>query len=172
VNPDTLSYLDDVYQGRINTLYSNPHTVEEAVVRADLVIGAVLVAGARAPRLVTEAMVKKMQPGSVVVDVAIDQGGCIETAKPTTHDHPTYTLHGVVHYGVTNMPGAVASTATFALANTTMRYAVRIADQGIVAAAAADPALARGLNTWKGRCTHKAVAQSLGLEYTPVSQIL
>src|SRR5262249_3485686 len=128
ISPDTLAYVDDVYQGRINTLYSDPLTIEESVTRADLVIGAVLVAGAPAPRLVTEDMIRKMQPGSVVVDVAIDQGGCIETAKPTTHDNPTFTLHGVIHYGVTNMPGAVANTSTYALANATIRYGIKLAD--------------------------------------------
>jgi alanine dehydrogenase len=167
VNPDALNYMDDVYQGRINTLYSDPHTIEESVVKSDLVIGAVLVAGARAPRLVTESMIKKMEPGSVVVDVAIDQGGCIETAKPTTHDEPTYTLHDVVHYGVANMPGAVPRTSTFALANATIRYALRIAEHGLEKAAAADLPLARGVNTYKGRLTHKAVAQSLNMEYSP-----
>ncbi|HJZ83662.1 MAG TPA: alanine dehydrogenase [Polyangia bacterium] len=168
INPDTLSYLDDVYQGRINTLYSDPHTIEDSVSRADLVIGAVLVAGARAPRLVTEAMVKRMEPGSVIVDVAIDQGGCIETARPTTHDNPTYVVHGVVHYGVTNMPGAVAHTSTFALANATIRYALKIADAGLMPAALSEPALGRGINTLAGKCTHKAVAASLGLPYVPL----
>jgi alanine dehydrogenase len=166
INPDTLNYLDDVYQGRINTLYSDPVTIEDSVTRADLVIGAVLVAGARAPRLVTEEMIRKMQPGSVVVDVAIDQGGCIETAKPTTHDKPTFALHDVIHYGVTNMPGAVAQTSTFALANATIRYAQKLADGGL-GALDYDRALAKGLNTFQGKVTHKAVAQSLGLPFAP-----
>ena len=135
INPDTLAYVDDIYQGRVNTLYSDPVSIEESVSRADVVIGAVLVPGARAPRLVTETMIKKMEPGSVIVDVAVDQGGCIETCHPTTHDDPTFTVHGVVHYCVANMPGAVAHTSTFALNNATLAYGVKIADQGIVAAA-------------------------------------
>jgi alanine dehydrogenase len=171
VNPDTLNYLDDVYQGRINTLYSDPHTIEDSVSRADLIIGAVLVAGARAPRLVTEEMVRRMEPGTVVVDVAIDQGGCIETAKPTTHDNPTFTVHGVVHYGVTNMPGAVPRTSTFALANATIRYALRIADRGVLGAAEGDPALGRGINTFRGHCTHKAVARSLELKHVAFQSV-
>jgi alanine dehydrogenase len=171
VNPDTLKYVDDIYTGRVSTLYSDPHTVAEWVKRADLVIGAVLVAGARAPRLVTEEMVRSMEHGSVIVDVAIDQGGCIETAKPTTHDHPTHTVHGVIHYGVTNMPGAVAHTSTFALANATIAWGKRIADKGIVAAATDDRSLQKGLNTYQGVVTHKAVASSLGLDYVPFTSL-
>src|SRR5262249_51721846 len=141
INPDTLSYVDDVYEGRINTLYSDPVSIEESVTNADVVVGSVLVAGARAPRLVTEAMVRRMEPGSVIIDVAVDQGGCIETCHPTTHDDPTYTVHGVVHYCVANMPGAVARTSTFALNNATLAYGLKIANQGIRKAAETDPAL-------------------------------
>jgi alanine dehydrogenase len=160
VNTDTLAYIDDIYEGRINTLYSDPVSIEESVRTADVVIGAVLVAGARAPRLVTEAMIKKMEPGSVIVDVAVDQGGCIETCRPTTHDDPTYMVHNVVHYCVANMPGAVPRTSTFALNNATLAYGVKIADKGI-AEAMKDPHLLRGLNTYKGKVTHDAVAQAL-----------
>jgi alanine dehydrogenase len=137
-----------------------------------VVVGAVLVAGARAPRLVTEAMIKRMEPGSVVVDVAVDQGGCIETCHPTTHDDPTFTVHGVVHYCVANMPGAVARTSTFALNNATLAYGVRIADLGIAKAAMGDPILARGVNSYRGKITHKAVAQALGLDYAPLDKML
>src|SRR3954452_22443049 len=146
INNDTLADIDDIYQGRVNTLYSDPLAIEESVMKADVVVGAVLVTGAKAPKRVTEAMIKKMEPGSVIVDVAVDQGGCIETCHPTTHDDPTFTVHGVIHYCVANMPGAVAHTSTFALNNATLAYGVRIADQGIVAAAQADRVLARGLN--------------------------
>ena len=125
VNVDTLAYIDDIYQGRVNTLYSDPLSIEESVMRADVVVGAVLVTGARAPRLVTEELIKKMEPGSVIVDVAVDQGGCIETCRPTTHDDPTYTVHGVIHYCVANMPGAVARTSTYALNNATLAYGVQ-----------------------------------------------
>jgi alanine dehydrogenase len=167
INPDTLAYVDDIYQGRVNTLYSDPVSVEESVVRADVVVGAVLIPGAKAPRLVTENMIKKMEPGSVIVDVAVDQGGCIETCHPTTHDDPTFTVHGVIHYCVANMPGAVAQTSTFALNNATLAYGLKIANLGIEKAAASSPALARGINTYQGRITHKAVAAAVGGEYTP-----
>jgi alanine dehydrogenase len=167
INPDTLAYVDDIYQGRVNTLYSDALAIEDSVVRADHHVGAVLVAGALAPRLVTETMIKKMEPGSVVVDVAVDQGGCIETCHPTTHDDPTFTVHGVIHYCVANMPGAVARTSTFALNNATIAYGVKIADQGLAKAAKASPAIARGINTWQGKVTHPAVAHAVNQEYQP-----
>jgi alanine dehydrogenase len=167
INLQTLAYLDDVYLGRITTLYSDPHTVEAAVTRADLVIGAVLIAGARAPRLVTEAMVKSMDPGTVIVDVSIDQGGCVETARPTTHDHPTYVVHDVIHYGVANMPGAVPRTSTFALTSATIGYVTRLADKGLERAIADEPYIASGINTYKGGVPHKAVAEALGVPYAP-----
>src|SRR5262249_25037235 len=145
----------------------------EAVESADLVVGAVLVAGARAPRLVTAGMVAKMEPGSVIVDVAVDQGGCIETAsRPTTHDDPTYVVHGVTHYAVANMPGAVAHTSTFALNNATLPYGVRIAERGIVKAAQADRAVAKGINTHRGHVTHPAVATAVNAEYTAFEKLL
>ena len=168
INLETLSYLDDVYVGRINTLYSDPDNIEEAVINCDLLIGAVLVAGARAPRLVSEALVAKMDPGSVIVDVAVDQGGCVETCRPTNHDDPTYELHGVVHYCVANMPGAVPRTSTYALTNATLPYVRAIAAKGLDAAAQADPAVARGINTYKGTCPHAAVASALNVDLTPL----
>ncbi len=172
VRADTMDYLEDIFGGSIETLYSNPANIEEAVTRADLVIGAVLVTGAKAPTLVDRALVGKMEKGSVIVDVAIDQGGCIETVRPTSHDNPTYEVDGVIHYCVPNMPGAVAHTSTFALTNTTMRYALAIADHGVVAAAKRAPALALGINCYDGACTYEAVAQAHGLEYTPLEKFL
>jgi len=169
---DTMSYLEDVFGGAIETLYSNPTNIEQAVARADLVVGAVLLAGARAPKLVTEDLIKKMEQGSVVVDVAVDQGGCIETCRPTTHDNPTYEVHGVVHYCVANMPGAVSQTSTWALTNTTMAYAQRIADLGLEAAVKADHALAKGVNVYKGQITCEPVAQAHKMEYVPLTKLL
>src|SRR5690606_32640167 len=131
INHDVLAYLGDIYQGRINTLYSDPLAIEEAVSRADLVVGGVLVAGARAPRLVTAAMIKRMEPGSVIVDVAVDQGGCVETIRATTHENPTYVVDDVIHYGVANMPGAVPRTSTYALTNATMPYVKALAQHGL-----------------------------------------
>ena len=143
----------------------------EHVLVADMVIGAVLVAGAEAPKLVTAEMVKRMRPGSVLVDVAIDQGGCFATSRPTTHAEPTYVVDGVVHYCVANMPGAVAQSSTYALNNATLAYGVKIADQGIVAAAQADRALAKGLNTYQGKVTHKAVAAAVNSDFVPFSAL-
>ncbi|RMG10609.1 MAG: alanine dehydrogenase [Deltaproteobacteria bacterium] len=171
VNLNRLEYLDDVFMGRVQTLYSDVHNIEKSVAGADLVIGAVLMVGARAPRLVTRDLLRQMQTGSVVVDVAVDQGGCIETCKPTTHADPTYVVEGVVHYCVANMPGAVAHTSTLALTNATIRYARRLAG-GPLEALRADPYLAKGLNTYRGHVTHAAVAQALGLPYTPFEKLL
>jgi alanine dehydrogenase len=172
VRAETMSYLEDVFRGQIETLYSNPTNIEQSVARADLVVGGVLLAGARAPKLVTADLIKKMEPGSVVVDVAVDQGGCIETCRPTTHDNPTYEVDGVVHYCVANMPGAVAQTSTWALTNTTIAYAVKIADQGLVQAVKSDRALAKGLNVYKGHVVYDAVAQAHKLEYVPLTKLL
>ncbi len=172
VRADTMAYLEDVFGGSIETLYSNPINIEQAVARADLVIGAVLVTGAVAPKLVTEELIGRMEKGSVVVDVAVDQGGCIETCRPTSHDHPTYEVRGVVHYCVPNMPGAVAQTSTWALTNTTMAYAVRLAEQGLVAAAKADHALAKGINTYGGHVTYEPVAQAHKVEYVAAAKLL
>jgi alanine dehydrogenase len=172
VRGDTMAYLEDVFGGAIETLYSNPTNIEEACMRADLVIGAVLVTGAAAPKLVSKELVSKMSKGSVIVDVAVDQGGCIETCRPTTHDHPTYEVDGVVHYCVANMPGAVPHTSTWALTNTTIAYAVKIAEQGLVAAAKADRALYLGFNTYAGHVTCEPVAQAHNLEYVPAQKLL
>src|SRR4051812_26738545 len=172
VRAETMSYLEDVFGGAVETLYSNPLNIEEAVRRADLVIGAVLIPGAVAPRLVTRELIGEMEPGSVVVDVAVDQGGCIETARPTDHDHPTYVLDGVVHYCVPNMPGAVSQTSTWALTNTTIAYAQAIADAGLAAAVRADPALALGVNTLTGHVTCQPVAEAHGMPLAPLDKLL
>ena len=172
VRAETMAYLEDVFGGAIETLYSNPTNIEETVARADLVIGAVLVTGAAAPKLVTEKLVAAIQPGSVIVDVAVDQGGCIETCRPTDHDHPTYEVHGVVHYCVPNMPGAVPQTSTWALTNVTIPYALKIADDGLAAAARADRALMLGLNTYRGQVTCQPVAEAHGLAYAAPQDLL
>ncbi|MEP6864702.1 MAG: alanine dehydrogenase, partial [Deltaproteobacteria bacterium] len=162
----TLAYLDDIYAGRISTQFSDPLSIEKAVLESDLVIGAVLIAGARAPRLVTKKMVKEMEGGSVIVDVSIDQGGCIETAHPTTHDNPTYLVDDVIHYGVANMPGAVPRTSTYALTNATIRYVALLADGGLEKAVAKTPYMVSGINTYKGSVPHAAVAEALGVPHT------
>jgi alanine dehydrogenase len=172
VNHDRMAYLEDIFQGQIETLYSNPKNVAESVAAADLVIGAVLVTGAKAPKLVDEALIKQMKPGSVVVDVAVDQGGCIETCRPTTHDKPTFLLHDVVHYCVPNMPGAVAQTSTFALTNVTVRYAEIIAREGVENAVRLHGPLAKGVNCWDGHCTYQGVAEGVGVEYTPLAKLV
>lgn len=167
VNLKTLAYLDDIYAGRVSTQFSNPLSIEAAVLESDLVIGAVLLAGARAPRLVTESMIKNMEHGSVIVDVSIDQGGCVETARPTYHDNPTYVVHDVIHYMVANMPGAVPRTSTYALTNATINYVVKLADNGLEKAIASTPHIVSGLNTYKGTVPHAAVAEALGVTHTP-----
>lgn len=172
VRADTMAYLEDVFGGAVETLYSNPFNIEEAVKRADLVVGAVLVTGAAAPKLVTKALIGKMEKGSVVVDVAVDQGGCIETCRPTSHDHPTYEVDGVVHYCVPNMPGAVPQTSTWALTNTTIGYALKMADQGLVKSAKADRALRLGINTYNGHVTYEGVATATKTEYVPIDKLL
>ena len=160
-----LRALDALFAGRLKTAASTLEAIEALVVQADLVIGAVLVAGAAAPKLVTHAMVRKMQPGAVMVDISIDQGGCFETSRPTTHDDPTYVVDGVVHYCVTNMPGAVPRTSTFALTNATLPYVKALANHGTHAALERDPHLARGLNVFEGAITHEAVARDLALPF-------
>ncbi len=172
VRADVMAYLEDVFGGAIETLYSNAENIEQLVMRADLVIGAVLVTGAKAPKLVTRELISKMEKGSAVVDVAVDQGGCIETCRPTTHDNPTYEVDGVVHYCVANMPGAVSHTSTWALTNVTIPYAVKLANQGVVAAAKADRGLLLGLNTFGGQITYKGVADAHGLEYVAIEKAL
>jgi alanine dehydrogenase len=173
INPDRLRELDDLFGGRINTLTSTPYNIAEAVKESDLVIGAVLIPGARAPKLVTEEMIKSMEPGSVVVDVAIDQGGIFETTdRITTHDDPVYIKHGVVHYAVANMPGAVPRTSTIALTNATVPYALQIANKGYAKACLENIELLRGINTLHGFVTYKAVATAQGLEYVDASKLL
>ena len=165
INLDRLRYLDDVMDGKLTTLYSNHINITKSIRAADALIGSVLIAGARAPMLVTRDMLPLMNEGSVIVDVAVDQGGCVETTRPTTHSDPTFVIDGVLHYGVANMPGAVPRTSSLALANATLPYALQIADRGPAAALAGNPALCKGLNTYAGQCTHPAVADTFGLEY-------
>jgi alanine dehydrogenase len=160
-----LRELSAIFGSQLKTVYSTAHAIEELVRDADLVIGAVLIAGAAAPKLVTRAMVKTMKPGAVLVDIAIDQGGCFETSRPTTHAEPTYVLDGVIHYAVTNMPGAVPRTSTFALTNATLPYVKALADHGWRAAISRDAGLAQGLNVHAGQLTHEAVASALGMDY-------
>jgi alanine dehydrogenase len=166
-NVERLLQLELMLHGRFHTLASNRRVIAEQVKEADLVIGGVLVAGAKAPKLITKEMIATMRPGSVVVDVAIDQGGCIETAKPTTHSAPTYLVDGVIHYCVTNMPGAVPRTSTLALSNVTLPYALELADRGLLDAARRDPALAKGINVLNGTVTYQAVSEAFGLPYQP-----
>lgn len=163
-----LTYIYDIFHGEISTLYADNANIERSVLQADLVVGAVYINGRRAPTLVSEQMVRQMNPGSVIVDVAVDQGGCVETIHPTTHADPTYLVHGVVHYGVANMPGAVPQTSTRALTNTTVPFVERIATAGIEAAVRDDPALALGANVWAGEIVHPGVAASLGQEASPI----
>jgi alanine dehydrogenase len=172
-NGDRLRYLDDVFGGRIRTLMSNPHNISNAVRRADLLIGAVLIPGARAPKLVTEDMVKEMKKGAVIVDVAVDQGGSIETVdRVTTHSEPTYEKHGVIHYAVANMPGAVPRTSTLALTNVTIPYALELVGKGFSQAIQDNEPLAKGVNTYQGKVTHRAVAESLNMPYQPLTEVL
>lgn len=171
-NVDRLRSLSEILGGNRSTLMSNAANVGDTVRKADLLVGAVLIPGARAPRLVSADMVASMAPGSVVVDVAIDQGGCIETSRPTTHSDPIFQVGEVVHYGVTNMPGAVPHTSTQALCNVTMAYAMKLAQLGFERAVAADARLARGVNCFAGRITHQAVAEGLNEPFTPIEDLL
>ncbi len=172
VNLDRLRYLDDVMPDNVSTLFSNQYNIAEKVRQADLVIGAVLLVGAKAPVLVPRAYLKDMKKGAVIVDVAIDQGGCIETSRPTTHSNPTYVVDGVVHYCVTNMPGAVGRTSTFALTNATSRYAQVLARKGLKKALGEDPGFMKGLNVHDGKITHRAVAEAFNLEYHDPAKLL
>lgn len=170
---DRLVYLDDIFGGRVTTVMSNSYNIAGWVKKADLLIGSVLLPGEKAPKLVSEEMVKTMEPGSVIVDVAIDQGGSVETIdRVTTHSDPTYVKYGVVHYSVANMPGAVARTSTFALTNATIEYALQIANKGWKGALKADPGLAKGLNVYNGKITFKGVAEAHKLAFVPVEEIL
>jgi alanine dehydrogenase len=170
-NPDVLRRIDNTFSG-VRTVFSTPFAIDTLCRRADLVIGTVLVPGATAPKLVTADMVKAMKPGAVIVDVSIDQGGCTETSRPTTHSKPTYVIDDVVHYCVANMPGAVARTSTFALNNVTLPHVLALADLGYQTALRKDPHLRAGLNVHEGKVTYKAVADALGLPYTPAEQVL
>jgi alanine dehydrogenase len=167
-----MQYVDDVFGGRVVTLYSNPVNIAHAVRRADVLVGAVLLPGAAAPKLVTRAMIATMKRGTVAVDVAVDQGGCFETTKATTHSAPVYEVDGVIHYCVSNMPGAVPRTSTFALTNATLSYLLDLANRGFADAVRADPALAAGVNTYAGRLTHPAVGESQGLPVVPIESLL
>jgi alanine dehydrogenase len=171
-NVDRLRFVDQIQRGRIQTVMSSALAIEQLVVEADLVIGAVLIPGAKAPHLVTEEMVKAMRPGSGIVDISIDQGGCVETARMTTHSDPTYILHDVVHYCVGNMPGAVPRTSTYALTNVTTPYAIDIATRGLDDAIRHDPALALGVNVYEGQLTNDGVADAHGLAVTPLAALV
>ncbi|MBW3670545.1 MAG: alanine dehydrogenase [Acidobacteria bacterium] len=171
-NLDRLRYLDDVFHGQLNTIASNQLHIEEACERCDLLVGAVLIPGASAPKLVTRDMIGRMKKASVAVDVAVDQGGCFETTKATTHSNPVYEVDGVIHYCVANMPGAVPRTSTIALTNATLPYVKKLANEGVVEAIKANPGFAEGVNTWNGQVTYRAVAEALDMNYVPLSSIL
>lgn len=172
VSLDRLRYLDDVMAPNVDLVYSNRPNIVEAIAQADLLVGAVLLPGAKAPMLVQRDDLKLMRQGAVIVDVAVDQGGCIETTRPTTHSDPVYVLDGVIHYGVTNMPGAVPRTSTLALTNATFPYALKLADDGWEKACREDRALALGVNTVDNKVTVRGVADAFGLEYTPIEEVL
>ncbi|MBI3127247.1 MAG: alanine dehydrogenase [Candidatus Tectomicrobia bacterium] len=172
VNHSRLEYVDDIFGGRVKTLTSTRFSIREAVRGADILIGAVLLPGARAPLLVPRPLVKQMNPGSVIVDVAVDQGGCVETIRPTYHSKPTYVVDGVIHYGVANMPGGVPRTSTFALSAAILPYTLELANLGAAEALRALPELAGGLNAAGGRITHPAVAEALGMKYARVEEVV
>jgi alanine dehydrogenase len=172
IDTERLRYLDQVMSGRLTTLSANPLNIAEAVKRADLVIGAVLVKGAKAPLLVTRDMVRTMERGSVIVDISVDQGGCIETTRPATHSDPVHVVDGVLHYGVTNMPGAVPRTSTYALSNATLPYLMALAEEGILQAVRNSYPLAKGVNVHMGKITYQAVAEAFGLDYTPLESLI
>lgn len=172
INLERLRYLDDVMHGNFTTLYSNAGNIASSITTADAVIGGVLITGARAPKLITRDMLSTMPQGSVIVDVAVDQGGCVETTHATTHRDPTYVVDGVLHYGVANMPGAVPRTSSQALSNATLRYILRVADKGLHDALYSDPGLMKGLNSYAGHLTHPAVAEAFSLKYTAPEEAL
>ena len=171
IDLDRLRYLADVMPANVTTLASNPHTIRAACSRADLLIGAVLIEGAKAPTLVPRSYLADMKDGAVIVDVAVDQGGCVETCRPTTHSDPTFVVDGVLHYCVANMPGAVPRTSTYALTNATLPFAIRLADRGLDAVRG-DPGLLLGINAMGGKVTYKAVAEAFGLDYTPPGDLM
>ncbi len=172
INLERLRYLDDVMPKNVNLVMSNPHTIKQYLSLADLVVGGVLIPGAKAPKLITRDMLGLMKKGSVIVDVAVDQGGCIETAKPTTHDDPTYTIDGVVHYCVANMPGAVPFTSTIALNNSTFPFVLELANKGVENAIKVHKGLWHGVNTYKGSITYDKVAEAFELPYTPLEKLI
>jgi alanine dehydrogenase len=171
-NLDRLRELDDIFLSKISTLASSAYMIHDAISHSDLIIGAVLVPGAAAPKLVTKSMLKDVPNGSVIVDVAVDQGGCIETTHPTTHSNPTYYVEGVLHYCVANMPGAVPRTSTFALTNATLPYALKLANKGFYTAIMTDAGLKEGVNTYHGHCTYEAVAAAQGIPYTSLDDLI
>ena len=171
-NLDRLRELDDIFLSKISTLASSAYMIQDAISQADLIVGAVLVKGAAAPKLITQKMLKEVPNGAVIVDVAVDQGGCIETTHPTTHSNPTYYVEGVLHYCVANMPGAVPLTSTFALTNATLPYALKLANKGFFEAISSDQGLKEGVNTFGGHCTYEAVASAQGIPYTPLDQLI
>jgi alanine dehydrogenase len=168
VNARRLAYLDDIFGSSINTLYSNDANIEAALEESDVVIGAVLVHGGKAPNLIRREHLSRMKPGAVIVDVAVDQGGCAETTKPTTHDAPIYTVDGIVHYGVTNMPGAVALSSTIALTSATLQYGLTIAEHGLERACRESQSICKGVNLYRGHCVYEHIASDLEIEYTPL----
>ncbi|HEX9878749.1 MAG TPA: alanine dehydrogenase [Candidatus Binatia bacterium] len=172
VSPSKLRYIHDILGGRITTLMSNRANIEEEAMDADLIVGSVLIPGARAPKLISRNLVKMMKPGAAIVDISIDQGGCMETSRPTTHTDPIYIEEEVVHYCVTNMPAIVPYTSTYALTNATLAYGLDIADHGVKKAMRGDPALARGINTYGGKITHEGVAAAFGMKAVPVQEVL
>ncbi|MBI5238143.1 MAG: alanine dehydrogenase [Deltaproteobacteria bacterium] len=171
INAERLRTIEDTYGNRVNTLFSNTLNIERAVAEGDLIIGATHIPGARTPRLVSREMLSIMKKGSVIVDVSVDQGGCVETIRPTTHSNPTYKVDGIVHYGVANMPGAVPVTSTFALANATIPYALKLAGSGLKEAVSTDETLARGVNIHMGKITHESLASSLKMEFTSLASL-
>jgi len=172
INLDRLRYLDDVMPKNVTTLVSNPSNIRMAISEADLLIGAVLIPGFKAPKLVTKKMLGLMKPRSVIIDVAVDQGGCVETIKPTTHRDPIYLVDDIIHYGVANMPGAVPRTSTIALNNATLPYVIKIANEGYLKAIKSDPSLKRGVNIFEGKITHRGVAEAFNLDYHPIDDLL
>jgi alanine dehydrogenase len=171
-NLDRLRELDDIFLSKISTLASSAYMIHDAISQADLIVGAVLVPGAAAPKLITRGMLKDVPNGAVIVDVAVDQGGCIETTHPTTHSNPTFYVEGVLHYCVANMPGAVPRTSTFALTNATLPYAMKLANKGFFEAISKDPGLKEGVNTYAGHCTYEAVASAQGVPYSPLEKLI
>jgi alanine dehydrogenase len=172
INLQRLAYIDDIFRGAVTTLMSNYINIEESAKLSDLLIGAVLIPGAKTPKVVTRDMLSNMKEGAVIVDVAIDQGGCVETSRPTTHEDPTFVVDGVVHYCVTNMPGALPRTSTFALTNATMPYAYILADSGVTRNSLQNKALAKGVNVYKGKVTYQAIAEALNYDYYPILDVL